>query len=159
MSNCQFFDGGSDAPVGNGIAHGFQRIIVTQFNGIFSLGMDQHGALLGLFFAMTADLNECFDHPFESVHFVIPHNEAERMDILHQYLHFLFFLWLAFRISKPVCHEHKNRTVLLERKLGRDDCSHRRIFNFLHTVIAGLSTLNRIELPTKLWSDPFIFRQ
>ena len=33
------------------------------------------GALFGLFDAVSADLDECFDDPFEGIHLIVPYNE------------------------------------------------------------------------------------
>ena len=66
----------TNASVRDRITLWFQFIVTSLLHCILSLEVDDIGALLSLFMAMSADLHECIDHPFKRINLVIPHNEG-----------------------------------------------------------------------------------
>jgi hypothetical protein len=68
--------GGIDAPIDQGILHGFEPNAGAVFDGVTASEMDQEGALLSLFCGMTADFDQGLDHPLECVHVVIVDHKA-----------------------------------------------------------------------------------
>jgi hypothetical protein len=91
LSTGGFFNGCTDAAVGDRIAHGFQRVVIAVLNRVLSLAMDQQGTLFGLLGGMAADLDQGFDHPFERIDLVVPHDQAVRRRQFGFYRNFFLF--------------------------------------------------------------------
>ena len=68
------FNGSIDASFSNGIALRFKGIVAAFFYSVFALGVNDHAALFGLLFGMAAHFHQGLNHPFKSVHFVVPYN-------------------------------------------------------------------------------------
>ena len=64
-----------DAPVGNGIALGFQYFVAAFFYGVFAFSVDDHAALLSLFLCMAAYIYQGFYHPFKCIHLIVPYDQ------------------------------------------------------------------------------------
>ncbi len=69
------FNGGIDAAVGDGITLWLQDIIDAFLYRIFAFGVDDDGALLGLFGTVAAYFYQGFNHPFKRIYVIIPYDE------------------------------------------------------------------------------------
>jgi len=66
---------GTNASFRNGITLGFQFFIMAFFHSIFSLEVNNIGALFCLFITMSAYFYQGFNHPFKGIHIVIPNDQ------------------------------------------------------------------------------------
>jgi hypothetical protein len=101
------FDGCTNAAVGNGIAHGLEHFVFAFLYGIFSLGMNKHGALFGLFGGMAAYFDERFDHPLKSIYLIVPHHEAAGFGKFCCYIRACFFPGLGCFLKNWADHDTK----------------------------------------------------
>jgi len=85
------FDGSADAPLGDGVALRFQIIVGAELHCIFPFCVDEHGALFGLFKGMTAYFHQGLNHPLESIHLIVPYNQAAGIVIGCQHIRVRFF--------------------------------------------------------------------
>ena len=76
MKSYYYFNSSIDSSISNSIALGFQIIVAALFYGIFSLEVDNIGALFSLFPRMSAHINQGFNDPFEGVDLVVPDDET-----------------------------------------------------------------------------------
>src|SRR5688500_22079 len=94
---CNHFYRGANTSFRDRITLGFQIIIAAILHSILSLVMDVVGALLGLFGGVAADVYQGFNHPLESIHFIIPYNKvAGRFQFCK---HICFFMMKWFTVS------------------------------------------------------------
>jgi hypothetical protein len=105
------FDGGAYAPVGDGVAHWFQKVVRAVLYSIFTLMVNDHGALLCLFVGMVADVYQGLYDPFEGVHIVIPDNQTAGLSYFVQH----FYILIPFNLRLCVAHAFDFRS---ETKLG-----------------------------------------
>ena len=75
----------ADTTFGDSIAILFEVLVVTVLNGVFAFVVNEVSALFGLHVTMAANLHEGFNHPFESIDFVVPHDQAARIFV--HYVH------------------------------------------------------------------------
>src|SRR3982750_761956 len=100
------------------------------FHSIFTLGMDDHCALLGLLFRMAAYFYQGIDHPFKSVDIIVPHNKAAGLLMLRKDVHILVFFRPRITVNKRLhicilfakiileCSENNNSASKFKKKAG-----------------------------------------
>ena len=78
--------------------HGQQVGVGTVFDGTFPVAMDQDGALFGVLYSVTADVDERLDDVVECVHIVVVEYKAASIVLKDSCLVFRLgtYVWLVF---------------------------------------------------------------
>jgi hypothetical protein len=99
-----------DAPFSNGITLRFQVFVAAVLNRILSMKMNNVGTLFCLFMCMSANIHQGFNHPFESIHFVIPDNQVAGIFGKRQHIRFFedVSLYIVFDREHQVTKVKKN---------------------------------------------------
>ena len=89
------FYGGAYASFCDCIAGCFQILIFAIFHCVFSFEMNKIRALFGLFGGMSANFNQCFNHPLKRIHLFIPYDQAIWLIVFREHISIYKFLCFA----------------------------------------------------------------